>query len=117
MIDRPEWPSVHIIREGVDEDGNRYTEAVSSMVCDFCGDRNPRWDYGCADFQTERDGSWGGWMACGPCAALVEARDREALLARALSLFPHVSDGTAARAKAMQDGFFANMTGGREPYG
>ncbi len=58
--------------------------------CDFCGDLHPPFELPVRDFEygdgtpLEDHGSRGHWAACGPCALLLERRDWEAVIKRAV---------------------------------
>lgn len=74
MSDAPNKPAVHITRV-LEEDGRLVRAPVTSEICDFCGDRNPAWDYDCADFVIDdlKFASTGGWAACEECSSAIEA--------------------------------------------
>lgn len=86
MSDSPRWPLVHVTEISRRGDGILVESAVSSYVCDFCGDAGPSWDYDCAQFAIDAIdfGSLEGWAACTPCSDLIEADDYEGLLVRSL---------------------------------
>jgi hypothetical protein len=59
--------------------------------CDFCGSREPAWDYSASDFVIDDGGkplpparSEGAWLACDACAACIEKSDWAGLAERGL---------------------------------
>jgi len=59
-------------------------------VCDFCSSHDIKWVYRAHDFTVDHL-NWGshtGWAACDDCHALVENGAWEALIDRALGVFP-----------------------------
>jgi hypothetical protein len=63
-------------------------------VCDFCSDPKPIRTFACEDFEVaEGARSVGGWMACEPCAQLIEEAEWDALRLRALKHFREKYEG------------------------
>lgn len=72
---------------------NARAVATEPLKCDFCSwGEPPVWDYPAVDFTAEGIAPWGvqpvgrsagSWLACGPCAALIEQREWRALAERA----------------------------------
>ncbi len=59
------------------------------MLCDFCSNPCPQWEYPAATFTAYEVGglmgqSVGSWAACWRCHDLIEAHDREGLARRAV---------------------------------
>ena len=96
-----------------------------TKVCDFCSLDGPVWDYPCEDFTIRimgvgEDGgsriqdhtSREGWLACQPCATLIDANDRAGLMARAMLRQPGRHRALIREAlKPWHDEFFAHRQG------
>jgi hypothetical protein len=53
-------------------------------VCDFCGSREPAWEYSAEDFVEGAETplpqvSVGAWLACDPCASCIQRNDWDGL--------------------------------------
>ncbi len=60
------------------------------MICDFCSGPNPNRTFTCQSFIYELcplEGSQGDWMACDPCAAMIDADNWQGLAERAADTF------------------------------
>lgn len=87
--------------------------------CDMCSAPNPTWEYPANNFlATPISVSEGSWIVCDECAALIERREREALVQRAvdaiIALNPHLAherDWCLFAARQVHAGFWANRTG------
>lgn len=117
-----DFPDIHIVEVKRDEDGRQTAHVVSSPICDFCGDQNPSWDYGCEDFQLPGipspfvGGSYwasqSGWVVCNECARLIDNRYLGDLSRRMFEIgVPIKWSGQIIQ------GFFDHMTGEKEPFG
>ncbi len=65
------------------------SEAMEDQLCDFCSSQErPFKTFKCRDFAAEEGVmSTGAWLACPDCAQIIDKRDRESLLQRALTKF------------------------------
>lgn len=59
---------------------------ANTIICDFCSNKNPTWDYPASDFEYKPDnfssvgeGSRGNWAACETCHRMIERGDYRAL--------------------------------------
>lgn len=93
---------------------------MDKLICDFCSDPNPVWDYPAKTF-TLKDTpaqSIGNWAACSICHALIETRDYDGLADRCTSEFirnnPTLGipfDGMKADMLRLHQQFLDNRTG------
>lgn len=96
----------------------------AAPTCDFCTADYPTWLYPCEPFtvaviangQTHaQDSGDDGWAACDPCAALVDAGDRDGLMDRLLAQSPPDPRDLAlvrATLAVFQGNFFLHRTAG-----
>ena len=89
-------------------------------VCDFCGEKRPRWTYKCESFIVDGvpgDVGYGmisDWAACDTCHALIELDSWHALAARSIKHYP--DDGPCppamrAAIRSLQQQFRTHRTG------
>jgi hypothetical protein len=96
------------------------------MVCDFCSAPDPVVAYACRSFDatlpenaTHEHRMIGAWVACQPCRELIDAGDREGLVARSEKRWHEKHPGEDAETsdlvrpwiERLHDGFFAHRTG------
>lgn len=97
------------------------------IICDFCSSTPVRWSYPARDFSARHTpgvpdfGSEGAWASCDPCAALVNAGDRDGLAERSANLFRRKYGETMPKAKlldelrSLHDRFWSNREGTPTP--
>ena len=106
--------------------------SATETRCDFCSSPDPCWLYDCESFERRVGGgdglievtvrSNGAWLACEPCAELIEHNDSRGLAHRAVGLlrarYGELVSHNHIRASVarMHHHFLAHKTGGRRPY-
>ena len=109
-----------LLRTYKDKDGRTQvtlakSEREEDALCDFCsGQERPFKTFQCADHVIADINtiSTGGWAACPPCAKMIEAHDRDALLQRSLEAFADASIPEWFQRKMLKeihDDFFLRM--------